>query len=114
MRKKLLWLDDYRNPFDEKIDWLVFSPIGRNVDIDWVKTQTEFIDHIMIYGLPDAICFDHDLGTQNGDGYECAKWLCYYCDFNNKKIPIYNVHSANPVGKLNIVSYLENYIKHNE
>lgn len=26
--KTLLWVDDYRNPFEN--DWLNFSPIGRN------------------------------------------------------------------------------------
>lgn len=31
------------------------------MDVIWVKTYLEFVDYIMIYGLPDAICFDHDL-----------------------------------------------------
>jgi len=114
MKKILLWLDDYRNPFDKEIDWLVFSPIGKDINVKWVKTQIEFQDYIMIHGLPDAICFDHDLGTHNGDGYECAKWLCNYCDIHNKKIPEYAVQSANTVGKQNIISYLENYKKHTE
>lgn len=113
MKKILLWLDDARNPFEN--NWIpVFSPIGKDIHVEWVKTQTEFQDYIMIHGLPDAICFDHDLGTQNGDGYECAKWLCKYCDYYEKKLPAYAVQSANPVGKQNIISYLENYKKHTE
>lgn len=109
MKKILLWLDDYRDPFDKKIDWMIFSPIGKDINIKWVKTQQEFQDYIMINELPDAICFDHDLGTGNGDGYECAKWLCKYCDKFEKELPLYAVQSSNVVGKQNIISYLENY-----
>lgn len=112
MTKTLLWLDDYRDPFDKKADWLIFSPIGRDVNVAWAKTQVEFQDHIMIYGLPDAICFDHDLGIGNGDGYECAKWLVNYCQFTNLELPKYNIQSANPVGKQNIDMLLKNYLKH--
>lgn len=57
--KTLLWLDDVRDPFQN--DWLNFSPIGKNVDVTWVTNYQEFIDWIMINGLPDAVCFDHDL-----------------------------------------------------
>lgn len=112
MKKILLWLDDARNPFEN--DWLVFSPIGKDVTVKWVKTQMEFQDYIMIYGLPDAICFDHDLGTNNGDGYDCAKWLVKYCLLHDKELPLYSVQSANPVGKENIISYLENFKKHSQ
>ena len=35
-KKILLWLDDWRNPLDEEIDWMVFSPIGRDVNVVWV------------------------------------------------------------------------------
>jgi len=110
MTKTLLWLDDCRDPLEN--DWLVFSPIGRNVDVHWVTSQIEFQDWIMINGLPDAVCFDHDLGTGNGDGYECAKWLCDYCYDNNKILPKYAMQSANSVGRENIDYYLKNYIKH--
>ena len=57
--KTLLWLDDVRDPFQN--DWINFSPIGKNVGVVWVTTYQEFVDWIMIHGLPDAICFDHDL-----------------------------------------------------
>ena len=128
--KNLLWLDDYRNPFDKKMDWLVFSPIGRNVKTIWVKSYQEFDDYITINGLPDGICFDHDLADEHysmdmfkGDsynflyetfnektGYDCAKWLVEYCMDNNKEIPSYNIQSANPVGKENIDKLLKSFI----
>ena len=58
--KNLLWLDDKRNPFlneDEKVpgdihDW----------NINWVLDYNQFVKWIEMYGLPDAISFDHDLG----------------------------------------------------
>ena len=53
-------MDDSRNPW--KNDWLIFSPIGRDVDVTWVMSYNEFTDWIMVNGLPDGICFDHDLG----------------------------------------------------
>lgn len=110
MTKTLLWLDDVRDPFDSP-DWLVFSPIGRNVDVIWVTSYQEFIDHIMIHGLPDAICFDHDLGNEK-TGYDCAKWLVDYCINNTLQLPNYASQSANPVGRKNILSLLSNYKKH--
>jgi hypothetical protein len=131
-KKTLLWLDDWRNPWDEEIDWMVFSPIGRDVDIVWVKTYKEFTEWITNNGLPDAICFDHDLGkltevemrklgyskkearekkNMELSGYDCAKWLVDYCMNKNIDIPDFNIQSSNGAGKLNIESYLNNYRK---
>lgn len=132
MTKTLLWLDDYRDPFNKKVDWLAYSPIGRNVDVVWVTTFQEFVDHIMIYGLPDGICFDHDLHDQHyrpsmyakdgrynkyytdgtfteKTGYDCAKWLVEYCMDNDKDVPPYGIQSANPVGRENIDKLLKSY-----
>lgn len=111
MTKTLLWLDDYRDPYDKKTDWMVYSPIGRKVDVIWVMSYQEFIDHIMIHGLPDGICFDHDLGSTELSGYDCAKWLVNYCLDNNKKIPPYGIQSSNPVGRENIDKLLKSFNK---
>jgi hypothetical protein len=127
----LLWLDDVRNPFENH--WVVtFSPI-LNEDlkhIEWVKSYNEFINWIKNNELPEAICFDHDLGMdvsldarskgmtkkksrllkqKEKTGFDCAKWLVDYCLDNNKSLPLYNIQSANPVGKANIDSLLLNY-----
>ena len=102
MTKTLLWLDDWRDPFRKNGEWLMFSPIGRDVDVEWVTNYMEFVDYIMINGLPDAICFDHDLGSYTETGYDCAKWLVNYCLDNDKPLPKYGLQSANPVGRENI------------
>lgn len=128
--KKLLWLDDMRCPFNGT--WIdVYSPINTdNIVVEWVKSYYEFTKWIEKNGLPDAICFDHDLGklTENEllvqgyskkearktksdekNGYDCAKWLVDYCMDKNIDVPPFNVHSSNPAGKENIMSYLNNY-----
>lgn len=86
-----------------------------------------------MFGLPDAICFDHDLGDcveldarerglskkearklkqQEKTGMDCAKWLVDYCIDNKLKLPKWNVQSANPCGKENIISLLKSFEKH--
>ena len=66
--------------------------------------------------MPEFISFDNDLGlNKNGDiakdGYDCAKWLVYKSELDIKQIK-FNVHSANPIAKMQIQSLLNNYIKH--
>jgi hypothetical protein len=96
-----IFLDDLRIP--KTTGWT----IARNYE--------EFKTLIIKYGLPTKISFDHDLGDFEQDnektGYSCAKWLVEWCMDNNKPIPEYNVHSANPVGKENIDSYFKSYEK---
>lgn len=111
MKNILLFLDDYRDPFDQEVDWLIFSPIGRDVEVVWIKSYEDFVNWITIYDLPEGICFDHDLADEM-TGMDCAKWLVEYCYENKLNIPPYAIQSANPVGRENIDSLLKNYIKH--
>ena len=129
--RKLLWLDDMRDPMED--DWLNFSPIPHSFKTIWVKSFDEFTKWIIENGLPDAICFDHDLADEHytpkeywddydrskkyqetrdykeKTGYDCAKWLTEYCMDNNLKLPLWSVQSANPVGKDNINGILNHY-----
>ena len=127
--KKLLWLDDIRNPFIA--DWLMqYAPqfaYGEGETI-WVKSYKEFTDWINTNGLPDMIAFDHDLADvkaiegsdlvlatdfeKEKSGFECAKWLVQYCINNKADLPQWTVQSANPVGRDNINGLLNNYRKH--
>jgi hypothetical protein len=108
--KYKLYLDDTRTP--STTDWVI------------VRTYEEFISYIETNGLPYYVSFDHDLaqisykdGVESFEyyettGYDCAKWLVDYCIRNNKSLPEFNVHSANPVGSENINKYLFNAKKH--
>jgi len=107
----LLWLDDIRDPNDKNVNWLEYSPISKIEKTIWVKNFSEFKLYIETNGLPEAICFDHDLGDDTPSGYDCSKWLVDYCIDNNLKLPKWNCQSANPVGKKNIDSLLINYLK---
>lgn len=117
MAKKILWLDDYRNP-NEWIDCVkIVCPImiKEPCDIIWVKSYDEFVKYIINHGLPDSIGFDHDLadGSLNEKtGYDAAKFLVDYCIENDAKLPKFGSQSANPVGRENILNLLNNFKRH--
>jgi hypothetical protein len=106
-----LYLDDVRTPQTD--GWTI------------VRNYDDFVDWITTKGLPEEISFDHDLAEVYYDpssvsegfkyhektGYDCAKWLCEYCWTNGLPIPTWNVHSANPVGRDNIISILTSFEK---
>lgn len=126
---KILWLDDLRNPFLD-IEGRVPKENGT---IEWVLNYEQFVMWIEKFGLPDLISFDHDLADehytpkeywddyqlskqyqesqnyQEKTGMDCAKWLIDYCMDNNLKLPKFYSHSANPVGRDNILGILENF-----
>ena len=136
--KTLLWLDDIRNPkeiYSNGKTWAEsYSPIEPTFALVWAKNYNDFTKYISEYGMPTAICFDHDLGMDaqlshrqlgaskrlsrklakqtEKTGYDAAKWLVDYCIDNNKELPLYNIQSMNPVGKENIKCLLENFKKH--
>jgi len=134
-----LFLDDMRVPKDV----FRFNGDDDYKGHKWivVRNYNEFVKHIdksfKKGKLPKIISFDHDLGLEhtkyyfeNGGhknppdplkgnftekhGYDCCKWLVEYCMDNKMELPAYKVHSANPVGKVNIESYLFNYNKHSK
>ena len=117
-----LFLDDIRSPKDAI--GLVPSHMNQFYwanDWDVVRSHDEFVDWIVTNGIPDFVSFDHDLadehykdleGNHEKTGYVSAKWLVYHCLDKGVCLPEYQVHSANPVGKQNIESYLENSKKH--
>lgn len=115
-KKTLIWLDDNRDINKYRDKYSVFFPIQDKytyIKVIWLKNYTSFVEWITLNGLPDAICFDHDLGDTDGkSGMDCARWLVEYClDNGIKKLPLYNIQSANPVGKENILSLLQGYQK---
>lgn len=122
--KYLLILDDLRSISDVRL--LVKLP--NDLTTILVKNYKEFKDFILENGISRlfTVSFDHDLSDVHyghglhGDeipydtykektGYDCAQWLVWYCDDRGLTFPEYTVHSMNPVGRENIISYIESY-----
>ena len=130
-----LFLDDERIPHDVK--WIEL-PL-----VEWTiaRSYTDFTRIVSSLGLPRRVSFDHDLADQHypwtpenqeayknakdplvipydkykeKTGYECAKWLVAYCIERGYTFPEYFVHTMNPIGKENIIQYIESYRKHGE
>jgi hypothetical protein len=101
-----------------------------------VRSYEEFIS--MIEGkankgiYPKFISFDHDLSDEHyaifdksneswnhkidpelfeRTGYHCAKWLLEFCIDKDIEMPIFNVHSMNPVGAKKIHDILMDWYK---
>lgn len=122
---KKLFLDDVRVPLDCLI--YVSNPEDyKKNDFDIVRSYDEFVEYIEKNGLPDLISFDHDLADEHYNpsnwnsyrsyvektGYDAAKWLVEYCIDENLDIPQILIHSMNPVGRKNIESIFQNYMKY--
>ena len=99
-----MFLDDIRVP---KNDYDVI-----------VRSFEEAINFVKENGIPNFISFDHDLGCDEignilKSGYDFAKWLVDMDIENIYKFPdnfTFDIHSANPIGKNNIKSILNNYL----
>lgn len=99
-----MYIDDLRTP-QKKYDIVV-------------RSYEEAIKYVLNHGMPSYISFDHDLGLScDGivakNGYDFARWLIESSLDGKLKFPVdfsFWVHSANPVGKRNIESILNNYL----
>ena len=94
-----LFLDDIRTV-------KMVYPTMEESDFVMVRNYNDFVNVIIKNGLPTFISFDNDLGLDSDDnlapdGYACAKWLVYESDINLQHLK-FNVHSANPVAKVQI------------
>ena len=95
-----IYLDDIRTPKDSS--WTVVRSYHDIIHL----IQTSF-DQI------EVISFDHDLGEEK-TGYDAAKFLIEFCMNNQKMPPLTFVHSANPVGRENIIGTINNFLEFNE
>jgi len=81
---------------------------------DWLRVQNydEFVKIIEHIGIEKFghISFDNDLGENQPEGYDCAKWLVNTKRYDLRNVEI-NVHSANPKAPDNIYKLIENWNK---
>ena len=106
MKEKIIWLDDIREPIS-----LLEDGTYKESDIRICRNYLQFVEAIQKDGLPEIICFDHDLGEEK-TGYDCAKFVVDYCIKNKVKLPQWYIQSANVVGSAHINDLLKNYKKH--
>lgn len=94
-----MFIDDLRTPPDET--WIL------------CKSSSEAIEYTKNNGSPIYVSLDHDLG-EDDTTMIFLKWLIDRdIDTNGKFIPekfIWNIHSANPVGRDNMNSLLSSYM----
>lgn len=100
-KKRVLWLDDSRNPKYFNGGYLY----DNYYEVVWVKNYDEFVDSVKTKDF-DKVFFDHDLGMGK-NGYDCAKFLVDYCLGNKKPIPDCWSQSSNPAGRESIMKYIE-------
>ena len=103
-----LYIDDIRHPTQSGYQ-----------DSEWVVCRNDktFKDMFVSFdNIITHISFDHDLGSYNDDGnevtgYDCVKWLCDYILDNGLDISnlTLNFHTANVVGKENMMCYWANF-----
>lgn len=118
-RKLVIWIDDMRYPLEKQWWDIIMTSkkyVGKEPIVAWVKTYDEFVNwlntsiHDKEVLFPTLVCFDHDLGEEK-TGFDCAKYLVNFCMEHNIELPRCTCHSSNPVGKENILSYIESYKK---
>ena len=120
-----LFLDDVRSVQDVR-SYLALPNIP---DDSWVivRSHDQFVQTITDRGIPTFVTFDHDLAPEHyGDGFpdrpkvdyttyryktgmDCCKHLVEQCINENRPFPQYTVHSWNPVGSRNIISYITSF-----
>lgn len=118
-----LFLDDERELAD--VTWAPWQVREKYRNEEWViaRSYGDAMVEVLNRGFPKFVSFDHDL-AQKYSGFDLAKQLVendiisgdkesrqaykFSTDFD------YYVHSQNPIGKKNIESLLNNYMKHRE
>ena len=99
-----MFVDDVRDPEwtypDDAEGWVV------------VRDYTSAVALVCQHGWPNHVSFDHDLGT-GPSGYDFAHWLVQH-DLEHGGMPAdfsYRVHSANPIGAVNIHGLVSGYLR---
>lgn len=93
--KYKLFIDDEREPVSD--DWIV------------ARSSRAAAMAVSVYGMPNYISFDHDLGGED-TSMLFLRWLADTCLEDGTKFSFgYTVHSQNPVGRDNIIGFIESF-----
>lgn len=107
-----LFIDDERMPTD--VTWgneAFYSTYPWTI----ARNKQQVMELIAMYGFPDFVSFDHDLGTDEPTGKDIANWMIGVDLDGIYRIPDnfqFYVHSQNPIGKRNIENLLTPYLEY--
>jgi hypothetical protein len=115
---KGIFLDDIRVPSDLSY-YIPKEEITPYLLTNWIiiRNYPDFVAYISKNGIPSIISFDHDLGlnidsTEAESGYDALKYIVnLIIEQEHRVLPQVLCHSQNPVGKTNILSYWNNFMK---
>jgi len=107
MYKLRMFIDDIRMPADVGL---------KNSDFYIVRDPELALQKILML-KPQHIAFDHDLANTEHTGYDVARALVDFDQDCPSEMYItadftFTCHSANPIGKENILRLLNNYMEH--
>lgn len=97
-------MDDVRpGPFDNGL-------AGYSADVsdwmDWITVRgVDNVKQLLEMGLVNKLSLDHDMGGQD-TGYDLVKWMAEHNIWPKGQIW---VHSANPVGRDNMIGTINRY-----
>ena len=98
-----LWIDDLAHDPESPER---HAPSGWAVAI----SSAEAIELIRLFGPPEQVSWDHDLGTlPDGQPDTSMTIINYLIDNHYDHDIIYQVHSQNPIGRANIISKMESW-----
>lgn len=105
-RKWNLWIDDLRNPrlFD-RLGWEEMQYI-------WASTVEQAIYFCQLWGPPEFMALDHDLGTDYlGNARSVPEFLDWLQRNHPDSPPRYSIHTANPEAGANMRAFMESWKK---
>lgn len=118
LRKELLTTQFMRTIYTESSpnsthEWSLFlddlrdqSYVPHRSNFVTARSTNEAVSLLVKYRMPEFISFDHDLGP--GDrAMDFLKRM--YELFPDGPVPEYQVHSSNPVGRENIISFMDSW-----
>lgn len=96
-----LFIDDERDPPDDT--WTV------------ARTNEQAVSLVAAFDMPGIISFDHDLGRDDSGPRTTMEFVAWLSNHRfDEGPPPYTVHSQNPVGRDNLISFLESWRKARE
>lgn len=109
MSRRILFIDDLRDPFGKLSEYCGFDP--DDDEIVWVKTSKDALDTLAHDKQWDQVFFDHDLGG-NDTSMIVAQTLCelaFHEVLDPQEFADCVIITSNPVGRVNLRETLQRW-----